>query len=277
VGTGNSSRDGGDATVGGSGNSEDGQANRPASETAASSGDTTAQSWGASGDAHENLGKPDRRVRDPGIRAAWITGWFAIVAGILGALVAGVFTLVVPHLTSANGKPADASTAPAVSPHPVASACSPATSSGQQRRHGRLVLLGNGTAYDLDSCAQDWDPIGSGLWIEQNVAYAPHGDHGKPVLQIAQSPGPDVVMNGKGPWTYADCANAPYYADQSLTGPEVVTGAALDKGRGICVETEDVPKTSKGGPKTDGNHIALLVVLNRTITTLTLEVTVWQE
>lgn len=275
MGTGNSPRDGGDATVGGSGNSEHGQADRPASETAASGG-TTAQSGGASGDWPENQGKPDRSARDSGIRAAWITGWFAIVAAILGAVVAGVVTLVVLHLTSANGKPADASTTPAASAHPVASACSPATSSGAQRRHGRLVLLGNGSAYDLDSCAPNWDPIGSGLWIEQNIAYAPHGDHGKPVLQIAGSPGPDVVMTGKGPWTYADCAAAPYYANQSLTGPEVVAGAALDKGSGICVETQNAPLTSLGGPKTDGNHIVLLVVLSRTITTMTLEVTVWQ-
>jgi hypothetical protein len=229
------------------------------------------------GDRGDATDRPEGGAQDPTIRAARISGRYGIVAGILGAIVAGAFSLVAVHLASANGKPTSAQTTPQASAHPVASACSPATSSGAQRRHGRLVLLGNGTAYDLDSCAEDWDPIASDYWIAQNIAYAPTGYKSMPVLQISGEPGPDVVMPGNGPWTYADCARAPYYANQSPNGPEVVDGAALDEGRGICVETTDVPKTKKGGPKTDGNHIVLLVVLSHTVTTLTLEVTVWQE
>jgi hypothetical protein len=245
----------------------------PSDGTAEPSDRASAQSLEASKDVRKDRGPAGRGARNPALVAAGITGRYGIAAGIL----AGVFGLFAVHLASANGKPNGAATTPSASAHPAASACPPATKSGEQRRHGRLVLLGNGTAYDLDSCAQDWDPSAGEYWIAQNIAYAPTGDHGHAVLQIAGSPGPDVVMNGKGPWTFADCASAPYYANNSPTGPEVVTGAALDKGRGICVETRDTHKTNRGGPKTDGNHIVLLVVLSRTVTTLTLEVTVWQE
>jgi hypothetical protein len=138
-----------------------------------------------------------------------------------------------------------------------------------------LVLQGNGTAYDLDSKASDWDAISGHSWIDQNISYVPDGDNGKPLVQFSGSPGTDVVMSGSGPWSYHACANAPYGVNQSIPGPNVIAGAALDIGRGICVETQNVPLTSLSGPKTDGGHYALLVVRAITPTTLTLEVTVW--
>jgi hypothetical protein len=84
-------------------------------------------------------------------------------------------------------------------------------------------------------------------------------------------------MSGKGPWSYQDCSTAPYWVHASVPGPNVIEGAILDPGRGICVITQDttVPHTSKP-LKTDGDHYVLLVVVSRTSTTLTLEVTVWQ-
>jgi hypothetical protein len=138
-----------------------------------------------------------------------------------------------------------------------------------------LVLQGNGTAYDLDSLAPDWDPIAGHTWIDQNIAYVPDGDNGKPLVQLSGSPATDVVMSGKGPWTYQQCSSAPYGENQSIPGPNVIAGAALDIGRGICVETQNAPLTSSGGPKTDGGHYAVLVVKAITPTALTLEVTVW--
>jgi hypothetical protein len=144
------------------------------------------------------------------------------------------------------------------------------------RRQGILVLVGNGTAYDIDSLAPNWAPLANHSWIEQNIEYAPAGNNGKPIVLFAGSPYTDVVMNGKGPWSYQDCATAPYGANHSLPGPNAITGPALDIGGGICVETEDTPLTSSGGPKTDGKHYALLIVQSITPTTLTLKVTVWQ-
>jgi hypothetical protein len=140
---------------------------------------------------------------------------------------------------------------------------------------GTLVLASNGTAYDLDSLVAGWDPIAGHNWVAQNIAYDPTGDKGKPVVMFAGSPATDVVMSGEGPPSYRACAHAPYDPNASTTGPDVIDGPALDIGREICVETSEVPLTSTGGPKTDGNHFALLVVKAITQDALTLAVTVW--
>lgn len=136
-------------------------------------------------------------------------------------------------------------------------------------------MPGDGTAYDLDSLSADWDPIAGHNWIEQNIAYDPLGDNGKPVVQFAGSPATDVVLSGEGSPSYQVCAHAPYDPNASTTGPSALDGAALDIGREICVQTSNVPRTSTGGPKTDGNHFALLVVKAITPAALTLEVIVW--
>jgi hypothetical protein len=60
--------------------------------------------------------------------------------------------------------------------------------------------------------------------------------------------------------------------NSSTTGPNVVQGPVLDPGRGICVITQNTTNPRK----TDGGHYVLLVVVARTGTTLTLQVTVWQ-
>jgi hypothetical protein len=136
--------------------------------------------------------------------------------------------------------------------------------------------VGNGTAYDIDSLAANWAPLINHSWIKQNIAFEPDGNSGKPLVLFAGSPYTDVVMTGTGPWSYQDCASAPYGANHSLNGPNIITSPALDVGHGICVETQNTASTSNGGPKTDGGHYALLVVQGITSTTLTLKVTVWQ-
>jgi hypothetical protein len=166
---------------------------------------------------------------------------------------------------------ASVSPTPPPSPSLVSSSPSPAV-----RRQGILILAGNGTAYDIDSLAPNWAPLINHSWISQNIAYLPTGNNGKPLVLFAGSPYTDVVMSGKGPWSYQDCASAPYGVNHSTTGPNVITGPALEIGRGTCVETEDAPLTSNGGPKTDGKHYALLMVRGITSTTLALEITVWQ-
>jgi len=214
-------------------------------------------------------GGPPRRPDDTEVRAARINAKAVIAA----AVIAGVFALAANSLTnqlkSGSAQPAAPATAGATHQSPAQPAgATPAA--GKVLRHAKLVLLGNGTAYDLDSAAAGWDPLANHSWITQNIAYLPHGYNSRPLVELAGSPGTDVVMAGKGPWSYQDCANAPYFVNSSTTGPNVITGPALDTSRGICVTTQDT------GSKKDGNHYVLLVVLGQTSSTLTLEVTVWQ-
>lgn len=139
------------------------------------------------------------------------------------------------------------------------------------RRHGTLVLLGNGTAYDLDSLAANWSSSRGVAWVTQNVMYVPTGDHGKPILDIAFSPATDVLMGSRGPWTYRSCAKA-HFDPSYVNNPNAAIGSALNPGHAICVIT----RSTKQPRKTDGGHFVLLVVKARTNTTLTLQVTVWQ-
>jgi hypothetical protein len=103
----------------------------------------------------------------------------------------------------------------------------------------------------------------------QNIMYDPTGNNGAPIIDIAGSPYTDVVLSGSGPWTFHDCATAPYGADHSTSGPNAVTGGSLKVGKGICVETQDTPA------KSDGNHLALLVIKSLSGAAVTVAVTVW--
>jgi hypothetical protein len=143
------------------------------------------------------------------------------------------------------------------------------------RRRGILVLLGNGTAYDLDSRAAGWDPLVGASWTAQNIMYVPHWKGTVPALFIAGEPADDVLMGAKGPWSYQSCASAPY--DRNLAGnPNTAAGSALDIGHGICVITTNTLQPDGKPLKTDGGHFVLLVVKARGGGTLTLEITVWQ-
>jgi hypothetical protein len=169
----------------------------------------------------------------------------------------------------ASTSPSSGKTSPVVSPD-----TSPVTSSDNGtppiRHQGTLVLLGNGqTSYDLDSTASDWGAA-DGSWQSQNVQYFPVNSNGVPMLDIANAPENDVLMGTAGHWTYQDCANARYIQSFAASNPNSPLDKALDPGHGICVLTFDTPA------KTDGGHYALLVVLARTGTTLTLRITVWQ-
>jgi hypothetical protein len=138
------------------------------------------------------------------------------------------------------------------------------------RRTGALVLLGNNTAYDLDSLAKNWDPLTNAAWVTQNIVYVPNFKPGVPGLEIAQSPATDVLMGAKGPWTYQDCARAPFDPSYNSGNPNVAKGSALDVGHGICIRTVDT------SAKHDGGHLVLIVIKARTSRALTVEVTVWQ-
>jgi hypothetical protein len=141
---------------------------------------------------------------------------------------------------------------------------------GQMLGQGTLTLLGNGTGYDLDAVNSGWAPLAQASWAAQNIMYAPAGGaNDKPIIDIAGSPATDVVMPGRGPWTYQDCASAAYDVNTSTTGPNAVTGASLYVGEGICVETQNTPH------KHDGNHIVLLVVTALDLREATVQVEVW--
>ncbi len=134
---------------------------------------------------------------------------------------------------------------------------------------GILVLAGNGTAYDLDAVKSGWKPLANHAWVTQNIMYAPSGNNGAALIDIAGSPYTDVVMTGSGPWTFQDCEKAPYGANPSTKGPNAVTGASLKVGKGICIETQDT------ATKSDGGHYVLLVIKSITSAEVTLMATVW--
>jgi len=167
-----------------------------------------------------------------------------------------------------------------VGPYPAAAAARPAAghvSAGRQspqqaegrvtpqaswpvRRHGRLVLAGNGTAYDLDSLRPDWDSSVGVAWTAQNIEYAP----AVPGLLIAGAPYTTALLGTGGHWTHRDCVRAKYGG--------VPNGKAVHVGHGMCIRTINVR-----GKKTDGGHLALIVVLARSRSSLTLQVTVWRR
>jgi hypothetical protein len=202
----------------------------------------------------------------------------AAVIGAMGliaaAIVAGIYGITVALIPVLSGSSATSSV-PATSSTPVAQtpSCPSAAENapeGQLIGEGPLTLEGNGTAYDLDAVDCGWAPLAGANWIAQNIMYAPTGYYkNKPVIDIAGSPYTDVVMPGGGPWDYQDCANAPYGADPSTTGPNAVAGASLKVGKGICVET------SNTGQKHDGNHIVLIQIRTITNREVTAWVTVW--
>lgn len=219
-------------------------------------------------------------ARDPAISAARIgamaTIATAIIAGLVTIVVANIGKSAPPATSTVRPSAASAAASPTTSLSGHSATASPSSGApGTLRRQGVLVLEGNGTDYDIDSLANDWDPIINHYWVSQNIAFLPGGDNGRPLVQFAGSPGTDVVMSGKGPWSYQECASAPYYANTSTHGPNVIAGRALQPGTGICVITQDVAASRNGGPKTDGDHVALLVVSSLKGTTLRLKVTVW--
>jgi hypothetical protein len=183
--------------------------------------------------------------------------------------------LSAPPATSAppaSQAPSPGADAPAV-PSPTPSATptptpTPTGSAAPVRRQGTLVMTG-WVSYDLDSLAADWDPSNApgGADANENMRYeAESTGNGVPLLVIAGAPDSFVLLPPGGPWTAQTCLNAGY----GLSRQDFPDGAALDVGRGFCVQTAN---TAEG--KTDGCHLALLVVKASTPLVLTFEVTVW--
>jgi hypothetical protein len=134
-----------------------------------------------------------------------------------------------------------------------------ATAPWPVRRHGVLVLAGNGTAYDLDSLAVNWDPSIGVPWTVQNIEFAP----GIPGLYIADAPYTTALMGTSGRWSHSDCVHAHYGGVPQRT--------AIHVGHAICIRTRNVRRK-----KSDGGHYVLIIVKNRSRHSLTLEVTVWR-
>jgi hypothetical protein len=162
-----------------------------------------------------------------------------------------------------NTKPA-----PSKKPVPPVTSTRPSPS-GPLIGHGTLVLEGDNVAYDLDAVNTGWKPLSNQPWVMQNIEYEPTANNGKPIILIAGSPYTDVVMTGRGPWTFKDCADAPYGANPPTTGPNAVTGESLRGGEGVCIETQDT------SAKSDGGHIVLLVITSISPSAVVAEVTVW--
>jgi hypothetical protein len=193
--------------------------------------------------------------------------WNWVLATACSVLLLVVLALAVIHVH--NGKPEAAGSAPDASSSsappssgvqpPSASPQAPSPIAGSQpgiRKQAVLILDNQGTAYDLDSLASDWDPRPSGThWTFQNIEYYPGTGGG---LAISDEPVTDVIMTGNGPWTYEDCVDAPYNADDSASNPNNISVSDLIPGRGICVHTRNDPVNNPG--KTDGGHYVLLVV-----------------
>jgi hypothetical protein len=149
----------------------------------------------------------------------------------------------------------------------------PPASPPSVRHQGTLALLGdNQTSYDLDSMAAGWDAA-TGTWISQNIQYVPSGGpRHQPTLEIASALESGVLLKGPDShWTYQACAAA-RGASSYPPNPSVQAITAIDPGDGICVCT-----FASTRHKTDGGHLALLVVIARTRSELTLKITVWQQ
>jgi hypothetical protein len=199
-----------------------------------------------------------RAVRRAGARIVLAVGLLGSPTGIAVILTAGTSGAAVQQ----------AATAAAVSPS--RQAVTP-----KVRREGILVLAGNGTAYDLDSRAANWDKSIGVAWVDQNIEYVP-SYKGRPLLLVANEPTTDVLMGTRGHWTYQSCADARYDPSYSHN-PNTIIGSALSVRHGICVITQNTFKPhSKKLLKADGGHYVLLVVKARTGSALTLQVIVWQ-
>jgi len=176
--------------------------------------------------------------------------WNWVLATACSVLLLIVLVLTAFHVH--HGKPeatSPSSTSPPA-PGPIV------TSQAGTRRQGVLVLDNQGTAYDLDSLASDWDPRPSGThWTFQNIEYYPGPGGG---LAISDEPVTDVIMTGNGPWTYEECVDAPYNPNDSASNPSNISTSDLTPGRGICVRTRNDAVNNPG--KTDGGHYVLLVI-----------------
>jgi endoglucanase len=200
-------------------------------------------------------------------------------------LTAGLLSLVLGAAASSSAAVSPSTTASssttmsssAIAASSATAASSPTTAGPKVRRQGILTLAGNGTAYDLDSLAANWDPSRGAPWTFQNIEYVPPSKHDAAAVAFAYEPTTDVLMGTRGHWTYKDCADAKYDPSYGRGNPNNITGSALNVGHGICVITTNTYKSNKKPLKTDGGHYALLVVKARTATKLTLQVTVWQR
>jgi hypothetical protein len=203
--------------------------------------------------------------------------WDILLSALLGIMVLVAGFGVLHKVTGPRSNPLVNPTSPVV-PH-TSTLISPPDSSPPNNgtpsvlRHGVLVLLGNGTGYDLDSPVSDWSPSIGVPWQMQNIEYVPDFTNGDvPGLLIAQAPATDVLMGYRRNWSYQDCANATFDPSYNPTNPNVPDGPALDIGHGICIETRNTSVPLKN----DGGHLVLIVVKARSSSSLTIEVTVWK-
>lgn len=226
------------------------------------------------------------------IAALYVHGSTAILIWSVSVLIAAV--IVVAVITWARGRtlrvPALAGIASALvlagataggivvyRDHPQAAPPGSGSSAGGTptiRHQGILKLPGDDvTSFDLDSTAKNWG-MAKGTWkyTWSNIQYIPY-ENGPPTLDIANAPAADVVLGTGGHWDYKTCADADYlsYGDPGLDRNDTV-GINIDPGHGICVIT-----FNNDPQKKDGGHVALLVVVSRTVAVLTLQVTVWKS
>jgi hypothetical protein len=197
---------------------------------------------------------------------------WAAAGAVIVSLAAVLGALITQTRPASHGVTASVSPTPVVikSVGPSVTSTAPPGQAGEVLGSGVLVLKGDGTAYDLDAVNKGWLPLAGQSWVAQNIMYAPTGYNGEPVIDIAGSPDTDVVMTGTGPWTYQDCAQAPYGENSSVAGLNAVTGLSLRAGNGICIETQNT------NVKHDGGHIVLLVIQSVTPQEVTARVTVWR-
>jgi hypothetical protein len=139
----------------------------------------------------------------------------------------------------------------------------PGGSAALVRRQGTLVMADDNSFYDLDSLAPDWGHVSAEMITGvQDLTYVLKPlPRAKPHLYIY---GRVAVLVG-GSWTAQACVNAAY---RDTLGQADV-GYLVHAGQGFCVETFN------SDAKTDGCHLALLIVKARTPQSVTLNITVW--
>jgi hypothetical protein len=180
-------------------------------------------------------------------------------------------TTLAPGPTPSAALSVTPSVPPASTPAP---APAPAAGSPPVRRYGQLALEA-GVAYDLDYYPPPgWDASIGRPWTFQNIKYQPGPEGPESGLAISDEPTTDVLMGTHRPWTYRDCAKAPYSPNDTQSNPNNIGMNDLVPGEGICIYTWNDPVNNPG--KTDGGHYVLLVVQQVTSTALIVEVTVWQ-
>ena len=220
-----------------------------------------------------------RRLVRPASQWGIMVAMWAFVrrVGKRSALAAALLTLLAAIAYPTGSRALAAGSTPVRGGATRATTAPTAKATPQVRRHDVLVLAGNGTAYDLDSLALNWDSSIGTAWTVQDIEYIPDYTKHIPALAIANEPTTDVRMGKRKNLSYQDCANAKYDPSYSSSNPNNLAGAAIGVGQAICVITQDT-KGPHGKPlKSDGGHYALLVVTARTASALTLAVTVWQR